>query len=324
MDESRDLPEQVVRSRTGFAKPEQLGGHSVARYDDAFTLESWGTFQITVYYPALITGEPALPERAAAPCPAIVFSPGYAATKDMYTWFGNHLSTHGYIIVVFSAPKRMSYNPQQRVDGFLRAIDYLLEKNAAKGSPLENMIDTTHIGTAGHSLGAMSNLIVLSQDARIRAGVALSPACRFGTGIISRASNRAVFDRIRMACDRISAPIQIQVGSLDSLAPPANAYLCYKYIAASSKQYVEISRGNHFNYVDEWITTRRGAYALRGMLGRRNGVNIQEQHLIASRYFTAWFNYHLKGDSNYHGYLYGSEAKKDLEQGILSRLEWNG
>ncbi len=48
----------------------------------------------------------------------------------------------------------------------------------------------------------------------------------------------------------------------------------------------------------------------------------EEQLRISSRYLTAWFNYYLKNDTSMETYLFGSEAQKDKNNGVLSFWEF--
>ena len=41
------------------------------------------------------------------------------------------------------------------------------------------------------------------------------------------------------------------------------------------------------------------------------GITIEQQHTISSRYFTAWFQYHLKHLNEYYTYIFGAEAQEE-------------
>jgi hypothetical protein len=52
-------------------------------------------------------------------------------------------------------------------------------------------------------------------------------------------------------------------------------------------------------------------------------ISIAEQHRISERYYTAWFQYYLKGITGYKTYISGSVAQNDLNTGVLTALEYN-
>ena len=58
-------------------------------------------------------------------------------------------------------------------------------------------------------------------------------------------------------------------------------------------------------------------------LGGGIEIEVQEQQRVSQKYFVSWFNYYLKGQTEYGAYLFGDEAQADVASGVLSGLETN-
>jgi hypothetical protein len=52
------------------------------------------------------------------------------------------------------------------------------------------------------------------------------------------------------------------------------------------------------------------------------GIDFDEQRRVSSKYFTSWFNYHLKHFDEYYTYIFGEEAQNDFDSGVLSDLRY--
>jgi len=269
----------------------------VSTFDGSFTDETWGEYDVTIYYPAVSSGISQHPDRSEAPYPAIVFAHGFTGRKEFYTWIGNCCATRGYVTILFTIPTPTSLKAfSQSVTGIRRSINYLLTQN--EGGLLEGMIDKNRIGVMGHSMGAMAVLIATPQDSRIRAAVSLAP------GYFGVATEKYV-----EACKSINVPIQLQAGSLDWICPPSAVRVYYDALTISPKEMVVINGAEHIQFSDASV-------------GSGANITLEEQHRISQKYFIAWFNYYLYDDFSYYTYIFGDEAQKDLDLGILSELRY--
>lgn len=270
--------------------------------NSSFFHEDWGEYEATIYYP--MEGSP---DKTEAPYPAIVFAHGFACTKEDYSWIGNYCASHGYVAILFTTPSRFDLFRAflQSLDGILLSIDHLIAQNHKVGGPIEGMVDENRIGVMGHSMGAMTSLKAAAQDKRIKAVVSLAPGY-FNT------FTESYLD----ACALINVPTQIVMGSFDFICPPAGGRMYYDAISAE-KEMVIINGADHglgiwragdepfwFDYIPIYDPVKQELY--------RN---------TTTKYFTSWFNFHLKNSYGYQSYIYGQEAWKDIETGVLSELE---
>jgi dienelactone hydrolase len=127
--------------------------------------------------------------------------------------------------------------------------------------------------------------------------------------------------QVGFAAARIRVPIQLQVGTLDGWIPPED--VLYKYVDLLSnetvKEYLAITGGNHIGYIDEPYAE----FAQRWKMDNPPGISVEQQHSISRKYFTAWFQYHLRHLDEYSTYIFGEDAQEDLENGILSDLRYH-
>jgi dienelactone hydrolase len=126
---------------------------------------------------------------------------------------------------------------------------------------------------------------------------------------------------VLLAAQNITVPIQLQVGNNDGIVPPARVLQIYTDFIPNStvKEYLAITGGNHIGFIDEFFAK----FAERLGFDNPSGIKFEEQRNISSKYFTAWFQYHLKHLSEYYTYIFGAEAQDDLDAGILTELRYN-
>jgi pimeloyl-ACP methyl ester carboxylesterase len=186
--------------------------------------------------------------------PGIIFCEGYASYTDAYSWIPQALAEQGYVVLIFDPPGlgqsegifrkrgikipllnlfiRSSAFIETPIQYFLRnwvqatsdALTYLLED-----SPVIQLIDNTHIGLIGHSLGGITVTETAAKDNRINAVVTLSHGNSFS---------------IR----NIDVPIQFQCGGSDLLSWSFLVLRsCYRK-ASTPKELIVIKRGSHWGF----------------------------------------------------------------------------
>ncbi|MEL6777334.1 MAG: alpha/beta hydrolase [Cyanobacteria bacterium J06597_16] len=113
---------------------------------------------------------PQLPEQSSQPAPVVIVSHGYSDTKENFSFLGQHLATHGFVVLI---PEHVGSDLAFRLnytDGLLNTamnpsefisrpeeISYLidqLEAQVAASPDWAARLDLSRIGMVGHSLGA--------------------------------------------------------------------------------------------------------------------------------------------------------------------------
>jgi predicted dienelactone hydrolase len=211
------------------------------------------------------------------------------------------------VTICFTPPHKKSWDVTQWVSGFYGGFEVLRMQNSSRSSPIFGAVDNEERGAIGFSMGG--------------------GGCIEATGIPSIAINAAValappgLPTVLSTARNITVPLQLQVGTNDSLVPPTSVLKMYtEYLSNRTvKEHLTISGGNHLGFIDEFYA-RIGK---RFVIDNPPGISVEQQHNISRKYFTAWFQYHLKHLSEYYTYIFGAEAQHDLDEGRLSDLRFN-
>ncbi|MEE2729646.1 MAG: hypothetical protein VYA55_02435 [Pseudomonadota bacterium] len=275
---------------------DDIGPFSIGHYKLTFTNQH-GLYGADIYFPADDQGNP---DDSAGPYPIMTFSPGLGAVKEFNTWVGEHLSTHGYVVMVFSVPIPFIKYYNQQKDGLITGLQVLQEQGSDPDSPIFGMTDTSKRIIGGHSMGAMGSLVAASKTSDLSAVVALAP-----TELSSE------------ELSGITAPTQIQGANEDCITRASGALGAYDNLPESiSKQVLVINGGNHVGFNDAGSLA---AIAGQLLVDCTATIDIQNhQQLLSRRYMTAWLNYHVKGQTDAYDTLYGGAAAVDLTNLFLT------
>ena len=266
---------------------DEPGEFAVAKFVSKFE-NDFGIYNVTIYYPKDRSNQ----------YPALAFSPGMGATKFMYKWVGNHFASHGYVILIFTLPKPFTVTTDQQAAGFVSAFELIEAENQNPDSPLSGLVNLSKRGIMGHSMGGVSS-IAAAVEMQVDAVVAMAPA----PGIDYRPHQIEV-----------TAPTQIQTGTLDVIVPPILPRSYYKRLTTDTKQFINFNGGNHIQYNDvNSIPFARQFEAID---------TVDHLQRLSRRYATAWLDYFLKDDSSVAPYLFGEYAQQDLQSGYLTELEF--
>jgi len=292
--------------------PEENGPYHVGNYKTSYTIEPYGTYQAVIRYPALSDGLRTPKDTRGAPYPGIAVCNGLLGQESQITWIAGHLASHGYLTICFTPPKTYSSDITQWATGFKAGITRMKNESQMSNSPVCGLLNTDRFGSIGLSMGGGGSIEATGMpDSEIDAAVALAPA----------GYSRTVETDTMSAARNIRVPTQIQVGTNDGLVPPANARPYYDDVIPGDtiKEYVEINGGNHIGFLDE--TYAEIATLLK--IDNQMGIAYAEQRRLSGKYFTAWFQYYLKGVTGCYPYLFGEVAQDDYDSGKLSGWLYN-
>jgi len=309
------LPGAMALAEDGVTPPDQPGPYHVGYYTVLFS-NSYGIYAATVRYPAEYDGWLAPKDTSGGTYPGIVISDGSMGTRWMIDWIGRHLTTYGYVTICFTPPNTLSMDTQQWAQGCNQAIATLKSENTRCLSPMLGLLNTDKFGVMGHSMGGAGVIEAASANPEIDAVVALAPGADNG-------SLAQYFEGTKLACQLVSVPIQMQVGSNDGDVLPAWVDEYYNLIpGTTAKEQLVINGANHIGFYDEDVVCLFEWMITFG-LDHPASISIAEQHRVSQKYYTAWFQYYLKGITGYGTYILGDEAQDDLNTGVLTALEYN-
>jgi dienelactone hydrolase len=284
--------------------PDQLGPYQVGYYRISYNVPPFGKYSATIRYPAKSNGWLTPHVDSDEKYPSIIVGNGFAGSDWNVKWIPNHLTSHGFITLCFTPPNKYLGNTTQWSFGFIGGINKLIVENRRFLSPTYELIDVDNVGVIGISMGGAGCIEATGNNPTIiDAAVALAPA----------RSNSS-----KSAAMNISVPIQIQVGSNDSMVQPERVLPYYNVQISNNtiKEYLVINGGNHIGYIDDFFARFAEWIGLDGS----HGIEFSEQRRISSKYFTSWFNYYLKDQSEYYQYIFGNEIINDYNSGILSEF----
>ncbi len=300
------LPTQAVGANT-ILSPDEAGPYHIGYYKISFIVPPYGRYWATIRYPAIRDGWFAPKDISEAPYPGIVVANGLAGSEWNLKWIPKHLTSYGYVTICFTPPRKISGDTTQWAYGFYGGIEKLKSQNSVWFSPISGILDIETFGGIGLSMGGGGCIEATgANNSEIDASVSLSPA---GS------------DSAMVAARNITVPIQLQVGTNDGMVPPHHVLPFYAdFISNTSvKEYLSITGGNHIGFIDEFFAR----FAEWLGIDHPRGIEFAEQRRVSSKYFTAWFQYHLKGLNEYFTYIFGEEAQNDLDAGILFDLRYN-
>jgi predicted dienelactone hydrolase len=283
---------------------DQPGSYKIGTYDTSFST-TFGNNDATVYYPATAAGVNTTLDASAAPYPIVAVSPGLGSNKEWNKWIGQHLSTHGYIVMILSVPNGFDSSTDQQQAGLVGALDKLTSENANASSRIYSVADVSKRVIIGHSLGAMASLSVAG-----RSGIDLDAVIALAPGAVSTT-----------ALKNITAPTQIQSASLDCITRPGPALTDYANVGGAFKQIFVITGGNHVGFNDEGSLAETGGDFLIDC----DTIDVTDaQQRLSRRFMTAWLDYFVKGQSQYATYISGAKAQTEVTAGRISDLKTQG
>ena len=287
-------------------EPDESGPYHVGYYKAKYNDPVYGDYTAAIRYPAKYDGFFAPKINSDTPFPGIVVANGFAGSEWQIKWIPTHLTTYGYVTICFTPPNKTSGDTTQWAYGFVRGIQKLKSHNSMWFSPISGILDTETFGAIGLSMGGGGCIEATGlPDSEIDASVALAPANS---------------DSSINAAQNITVPIQIQVGNNDGMVPPERVLPYYSDLIPDTlnKEYFSITGGNHIGFIDDFFAR----FAENLGLDYPKEIEFEEQRKISSKYFTAWFEYHLRGLDEYFTYIFGKDAQNDFDAGMLSDLRY--
>lgn len=272
-------------------------------------------------------------DHRGAPFPIVGFSHGAGGLRVQSVYLTEHLASWGYLVVAPDHPHDTLGSSSDQRPEVLRARPQQISASIDAAASTFEIADPTRIGVAGHSFGAFTALALaggrldiaalraacaddpdqlvcsgvddaLTQevadgfaDPRIAAAVALAPAGRIAFG--------------PSGLGAIARPIQLQAGTADTLAAPATEVAPMFAALTGPASYASIDRAAHFSFTDlcSIYELSGGADGPLGFLASQgcgeDTLPAERAHAASRTLATAFFDLHLRGVADQHGYLAG-------------------
>lgn len=276
----------------GVADPAEAGPYTVSSFDEQITVAATGnTFSTRAYHPS---GGP-----SSGPYPVVIFGHGFQLTVSRYLSYGEHLASHGYVVVMPDFPAGFTgFTHVEGADDMLGALDWALAD-----ATLGPLCDDTKIGTTGHSLGGKLAFLTAKRDARIGAAIGLDPVDTqpFGCNATNCPDVSSAMPNIPMA---VLGETLDGTGSFgQACAPTADNYVTFYDGAASPALEVTVLGADHMSFLDNEQNCTP-CFACKD--GTADSADVTA---LSRAYVTAFFQRRLRGLADYDTYLNGAEAQ---------------
>ncbi len=284
---------------TPVPDPGEAGPYPTGSYSITTTNAGTGsTLETVLYYPA--SGGTIDP--AGAPYAAIVFAHGFMASPSSYPGNAEHLASWGYIVALPDLPDD---NTEVRQSDARHILSYLTEANGDPASPLYGMVDTARLGVTGHSLGGLTAMIAAARDPRVRAAVALDPTNPdpiMGSDPWDYAAE----------APNTTAPLLVLGAPSQMCNSNANYNPMYDNVGSTHRAKLVLTDASHCDF----MVTDSDLHIL-GCTLFCGGSYEEARVTLIQRSSTAWFNYYLRGETEFYPYIYGIEAEADVTEGRI-------
>jgi hypothetical protein len=203
---------------------------------------------------------------------ASTLSPGFTNSASDIFWLGQHLSTHGFIVLAMAPSNTWGNNPEWR-DAHVAAYEELIEENGRAGGPIAGHVNVNKIQIMGYSKGGGGALMAAQQ---------LSSQGK----VIGAVQPLAPYFDSWSNVNLITAPIAIHGGSSDIIAPTgSHAVPMFNGLASGTKRLLAIYSGlSHTTWVSSSST----------------------HHPRIKQYVTSWMKVYLDANSGYQKYINGT------------------
>ncbi len=243
-----------------------------------------------------------------APYPVVILSHGAYGLRFIHATVAIHIASHGYVVVAPEYPGSRLWDGLATgfdtipmiASAMLRPTDasFVLDQVAAAGTAgsghfLEGLVDMTHVGAVGHSLGGSTTVALPCVDERVDAIVLLAPVI-------------AIAQSFGLHYQDFPVPVVGVGGTLDHVVPMSTQYCELRKMQAPSLSYVQIAGAAHLSFTDlcafDWAKMFEDGLGFGVLDPREEGcvdtfVPSERVQAIAARYATALLNGVLRGST---------------------------
>lgn len=244
---------------SGDADPATPGTYTKCTY--TYGLSDSGYSSAIMYYPC---------ETGDGPFAATTLTGGYTNTKEDMEWLGDHLVTHGYVIIAMTPNNTLGVNSTWR-QAHNAGIAKLKSENARSSSSISGLVKTDALQIMGFSKGGGGALLAATdQGANIKAVQGLAPYMDFSYNLSG-----------------IRSAAIVHAGSSDLVASDSNARDMFMDVSGTvDRTFVNYSGASH----GDWYGSS-GSYRDR-----------------FRTYVTGWMKVYLDGDTSYQSYIDGNQS----------------
>ena len=248
-------------------------------------------------------------DPAAAPCPVIVFIPGYLEPPLSYRSYGEQAASWGYVVLI---ARFFWLFDEQAEDDTIKLFNWLRRQND-EGDVLAGMLDMERLGVAGHSIGGKYALAAALNEPSVGAVVAIDPVDGCAEFLPPSRLFRSFTPELM---PQVATPTCILGAEFSGLLNPRseNYHEFFRYASCQAEE-VLIYNADHASFVEDYAGLLQDIHDLI-FAGKPTKDN--RTKTIAARYMISWFNVFLRGQNEFWTYLTGEQANQDVASGLVS------
>lgn len=268
-ESSDESVSELEAALTSTAEPSATGPYGACYYTSNLTRAQYAGARM--FYPCA-AGSASNAPIASGVFAASTLSPGFTNSSSAIFWLGQHLASHGFIVLAMAPDNVWGNNPEWR-DAHVDAYNELIEENERTGSPIRGAVNVNEIQIMGYSKGGGGALMAAQQ---------LSSQGRTLGAVQALAPYYDVWSNDNL----ISAPVAIHGGGSDIIAPTGvHATPMFNGLNGNTKRVLAVYSGlDHLT----WVSSSSSL------------------HPRLKQYITSWMKVHLNGDAYYQKYLNGA------------------
>jgi len=166
----------LAEGQESHVKSPDGAGPYVISYIDIFNISKTGGrwLPISIYFPAIITGEESDPNNTGAPYPTLLFSVGYTLNIASGRAIAERVSSWGFVFVIVGS--NLNYYDYERSRDVVETLNWLEVQNDNSSFMLNHMMDETKFGVLGHSMGGAAAIVASINETRFKVLVPIDPA----------------------------------------------------------------------------------------------------------------------------------------------------
>lgn len=261
------------------------------------------------------------------PYPVVVLHHGFQLETGLYTSYGEHLASWGYVAVLPQMPGGLISSPNHRElkEYLLGVLDWIDGSAGDVQGPLGGKADPDRLGLSGHSMGGKIALLAATEDLR--------PLCVFGLDPVDAAGGpfETPGPDYPSVTPELMGQIQVPLGLLgetvnatctgfmcQACAPEEDNFHQYYLYAESPAIEIEVLGANHMSFLDDPDCGMTCSACPKGT------DDPTVTRMLTRRYLTAFLELFLRDDSAYRTYLTGPIMQADRAAGLVASESKNG
>lgn len=230
------------------------------------------------------------------PYPLVVVAHGFVLPASEYASYARRLASFGYVAVAPDYPNHaLDPNHELMAHDLLAAIDWAKQQSAEGSSPLAGQVDDSRVGITGHSLGGKLSILAASEDARVKALLALDPVDSSGS-CTSNCPTAASKLPLAIPIGFLGETTDATAGSSgQACAPAADNFQSLYALTAAPSFAITVNGANHMSFVDDtscfacgFCNPATASHDAVLELARAEVVAFYEQHLRGNAGYAAW------------------------------------